>query len=144
MKFQQMINIVLCRFLKQLPVQLLISIGSALFLGRNVDIYYISLSYTLSACFIEILISILPIIVFSFILKALLNLNKSAPFLLLIVFLGITCSNLLALTTAYFFGLFTLPYLGIQPVSDFALSFSPSIKSLYSLNLPKLLSLIHI
>ncbi|MEA0971272.1 Sodium:dicarboxylate symporter family protein [Candidatus Megaera venefica] len=127
-------------FLKQVSVQLAISILLALFLGQKIDVYYVSISYTISFCFIEILILMLPIIVFSFILRALINIKNGSLLLLTIIFLGVTCSNLLALTTAYLFGSLTLPYLNIDHTPDFATKFASSVEVLFNFNLPTLIS----
>ncbi len=127
-------------FLKQVSVQLAISILLALFLGQNVDVDYVSISYTISSCFIEVLMLMLPIIVFSFILRALINIKNGSLLLLAMIFLGVTCSNLLALTTAYLFGSLTLPYLDIHHTPDFATKFTSSAKVLFNFNLPTLIS----
>lgn len=124
--------------LKSLPFQLCISIVSAFFLGNVLDLYTVSLFYTISSTFIEILLFCLPVVIFVFIMRALLNIPRGSITLLFLIFLGVTLSNCLALTTAYCVGQFTLPFLGLGHSPDFAEKFKSSVEILFSLGLPTL------
>lgn len=124
--------------LKQLPVQLGISILLAFILGQELDLHYIAVSYSLSSCFIEMLMFLLPLIVFSLILRAVVNIKTGSFSLLLLIFTGVTISNCLALTVAYFFGKITLPLIGATHSPDFAVKFQSSVPVLFKLHLPQL------
>lgn len=127
------------KFLKQVPVQLVISITIAFILGSILDVAYISFFYSLSSCFIKALIFILPIMVFSFIFKALIN-NKSSPlYLLILIFTGVTISNCIALLVAYFFGITFLPFAGLQNSPEMLGKFVSKVPLLFQLNLPELI-----
>lgn len=128
------------RFLKQLPVQLIFSIAFALIMGKRLDLDSVCFFYTVSSCFIEILMFVLPLIVFSFILRALVNLERGSLTLLLLIFIGVTISNCFALTTAYFFGKATLSFVGLCLSPDFATKFASSVSVLFSFNFPKIIT----
>jgi len=131
------------RLLKQLPVQLILSIILALIMGEKLGLDSVCFFYTISSCFIEILMFVLPLIVFSFILRALVNLERGSLTLLLLIFLGATISNCLALTTAYLFGKATLSFVGLCLSPDFAAKFSSSVSVLFSFNFPKIIATEH-
>lgn len=128
------------RYLKELPVQLVISILTAFLLGYVLDASVISVFYSISSCFIEILMFVLPLMVFSFIFRALANSQRGSLSLLLLIFAGVTLSNCLALTTAYVFGQTFLPLLGLSHSPDFISKFSSNVTLLFNLNLPALIS----
>lgn len=128
------------RYLKSLPVQLVLSIAAAFILGGYLEAPAVSMFYTISSCFIELLLFILPVMVFSFIFSAIKQIKRNSLKLILIIFLGVTLSNSLALYTAYFFGSMVLPMAGLLQSSDFAAKFQSTIDPLFSLNLPTLLS----
>jgi Na+/H+-dicarboxylate symporters len=130
----------LLKLLKQLPVQLVLSISLALFLGHNLDLQFVSAAYTVSSCFIEILLFFLPLIVFNFILRALVNIKQGSLKLVLLLFAGVTISNCMALVTAYLFGSLTLPFFGVEHSPDFASKFSSSVDVLYRFNFPQWIS----
>lgn len=90
------------KLIKQIPFQLVVSILLAWVLGKVIDLRYISWAYTASSCFIEVLMFALPLIVFSFILKALVNIRSRSFPLVALIFVGVTCSNICALLTSYF------------------------------------------
>lgn len=126
------------RYLKQLPVQLIISILAAFLLGSVLDKFYIAVFYTISSCFIEMLIFVLPLMVFGFIFRALVNNKQSSLSLLMLIFAGVTVSNCLALTTAYLFAKVSLPFLGLAHSPDLIAKFTSQITLLFSLGLPTL------
>lgn len=126
-------------YLKQLPVQLLISILSAFALGSILDAFTISVFYTLSSALIEILLFVLPVIVFGFIFRALVDRQRNSLFLLLLIFGGVTLSNFIAVMIAYAFGLTFLPLIGLNHSHDFAAMTTSDITSLFKLGLPSLI-----
>ena len=109
-------------------------------MGEKLGLDSVCFFYTISSCFIEILMFILPLIVFSFILRALVNLERGSLTLLLLIFLGVTISNCLALTTAYLFGKATLSFVGLCLSPDFAAKFSSSVSVLFSFNFPQIVA----
>jgi Na+/H+-dicarboxylate symporter len=127
------------RFLKsfqKLPVQLFVTICSALFLGKVLDLKVVSLFYTISSCFIEVLIFILPLMIFSYIFRALTAVSKGSFLLVFLIFLGVTLSNCLALSAAFLYGKIFLPLVGLMHAPDFAEKFSSSVSIVFRLDLP--------
>ena len=127
-------------YLKSLPVQLIISILLAFGLGRIMDSSSVAWFYTASSGFIEILLFILPVMIFSFIYSAITKFKQKSVYLILLIFLGVFLSNSLALYTAYFFSSFTMPFIGITYTPEFFTNFNSQIEPLFKLNLPSILS----
>jgi len=123
------------KYLKQLPIQLIISIVASLILGQVLGELIISIFYTISSCLIQVLLFILPIMVFGFIFKALVNIKHGSFLLIALIFVGVTLSNCIALTVAYLFGKTFLPFLGLTFSSDFATNFSSKIVPFVTFNL---------
>ena len=123
----------------QLPVQLTISITAAFLFGYVLDAFFVSLFYSISVCFIEILVFVLPLMVFGFIFRALVNSQRGSLSLLLCIFAGVTISNCLALITAYFFGWAFLPLMGMDHTPDLIDKFVSTINPLFSLSLPRIM-----
>lgn len=126
-------------YFRQLPVQLIITIFLALISGSFLSGYTVSIFYTISACFIELLFFILPFMVFAFIFRAIINIESGSLYLILLIFGGVTLSNAIALFTAYFFGSTVLPLLELKYCCDFAAKFNSDITSLFSLGLPDII-----
>lgn len=127
-------------YFKQLPVQLVLSILGAFALGSFMDLSFISFFYSISSAFIEILIFVLPFMVFSFIFRALVHSQRNSLLLLILIFAGVTVSNCLALALAYFFGQAFLPFLGLEHTPDFIQNFNSKVPLLFSLHLPRILA----
>lgn len=127
-------------YLKSLPVQLLVSILAAFLLGSRLDASQVTLFYTGSSCFIETLLFILPVMVFSFIFSSMATNQSQSLKLILFIFCAILCSNLIALYAAYFFSSLVLPTIGISYAPELFAKFSSPIKPLFKMNLPNLLS----
>lgn len=127
------------KIFKQLPTQLALSIIAAFFLGQVSNLFFVSLFYSISACFIEILVFVLPLMVFGFIFRALVNSQKGSLSLLLYIFAGVTVSNCLALIIAYFFGSTFLPLLGVDHTPEFIQQFVSQVRPLFGFNLPKIM-----
>lgn len=128
-------------YLKQLPLQLLLSITSAFFLSFFLPVPIISFFFTLSSCFIEALLFFLPFLVFSYMFRAIATSKKKSLFLLLFIFLGVTVSNFVALLVSYLFGISTLPLLGLAATPDFLKNFHSDVSLLFTLHLPKIISM---
>jgi Na+/H+-dicarboxylate symporter len=124
------------KFITQLPVKLTLAILAAALLGKVLDLSTVSFFYTISCCFIELLLFFLPLMVFTFIFRALLAMPQGSLLLLLKIFAGVTLSNCLALFTAYICGKLFLPLLGITSSPDFAAAFAYKVHPLFELQLP--------
>ena len=128
------------KFLKQLPTQLILCIMAGLVLGGIIDLYYVKIFYSISGCFIEILLFILPLVIFSFIFRALTNIKQNALVLLIIIFMGVTISNFVALTASYLYGKAILPIIFWSNSEIFSkINFSASTEVLFKLNLPNII-----
>lgn len=127
------------KYLKQLPVQLVLSITLAFVLGQLLDVFYVSLFYSISSSFISALIFILPFMIFSFIFQALANSPRGALSLVLLIFVGVTISNCLALMTGYLYGQTFLPYFSFTHSPDFIDKFTSQVELLFSFHLTPLI-----
>lgn len=127
-------------FLKSLPVQLLLSISLAFFLGGYVDYSFVVAFYTFSSCLIEILMFVLPFMIFAFIFTAINKVQGHSIHLILFIFLGVALSNLISLFTAYYFSLSILPFLDLVILPDFAAKLNSTVEPFFRLELPKILT----
>lgn len=128
------------KIFRSLPIQLILSILAAFVVGRSVDLEVVRLFYTASNCFIDLLLFILPFMVFSLIYLATTPTQQKSVFLLLFIFLGVFLSNFTALTVAYLFSSWTLPLVGVSAqFSSFATTSAP-VTSLIDWHLPALIS----
>ena len=124
--------------LKQLPVQLALSMLLAFFLGPWIPQEGVVLFYTLSHALIDVLLFTLPFIVFSLMLRALLQgEGRRSLYLIGLLFAGVTASNFIALLFAYGIGLLVLPALSFEGgASDFAQLTHSIISPAFTLPLP--------
>ncbi|MDP3372359.1 MAG: cation:dicarboxylase symporter family transporter [Candidatus Paracaedibacteraceae bacterium] len=125
--------------LKNIPLQLVLSIIFSMLIADKLSLNTVRFFYTISFCFIEILLFVLPVIVFSFILRALLGLKNGSILLLLLIFIGVTFSNCIALTTSYFFSKTFLPFIGLQFSPNFAAKLSSDVTTLFTFGLPNII-----
>ncbi len=123
-------------FLKSLPVQLVVSILFAFYLGAVVDIFYVQLFFTISSLFVEVLLFILPVMVFSFIFRALVGIDKKSTWLIGLVLGSVTVSNILAVLVSYGYAKEVLSALGVSHCAGFSDKFTSHITTLFSFNLP--------
>lgn len=128
------------KYLKSLPFQLILSILAAFVLGRNFDSSTVIFFYTASSCFIELLLFILPVMVFVFIFSAIIRIKEKSLQLILMIFLGVTLSNAVALYTSYAFSSTFLPFIGLEHTPDFATRIKSTIEPFFSFHLPVLLT----
>ncbi len=83
-----------------LPLQLLAVIGLVVLFGDMVGTQTVRFFYTFSLLFKEVLSTLLPFIIFSFVLTGILSFKKNAPIILLVLLGCIFCSNsIIALCT---------------------------------------------
>lgn len=123
------------KLLKSLPLQLVLSISIAFILGSFLDAGVVSLFYTVSSCFIDLLLFLLPLMVFGFLFAATSETQQNSVRRLLLIFAGVFVSNFLALYTSYFFSQLILPFAGVDSSPDI-FAFQSSVDSLFRLKLP--------
>jgi len=111
------------KYLKLLPVQLILCLVVAFLLGPYLNQTLVQVFYTISLVFKDILMFILPVVIFSYITTALLSLEQRAPLLLASILLLITISTTVAVFVSYGVSLAFLPSL-IQ-YSSAAVSLTP-------------------
>ncbi|MBX9977813.1 MAG: dicarboxylate/amino acid:cation symporter, partial [Alphaproteobacteria bacterium] len=126
-------------YLKPLPVQLVLCLVAALSFGHLLDYAVIQSLYTASCLIKDVLVAVLPIIIFAYIFDALLGLNKKAPLLLVTILVMVFLSNIVAvMVSGGVAGLF-LPIL--TPFKgDMKLAQDIIVTPFFELHLPALLS----
>ena len=124
--------------LKSLPFRLILCIIFAFIFGDDLSNSSIRALFTISCILKEILMAILPIIIFSYIFAAILSLEKNAPILIISILVLVTISNALAAFTAYGVGKAILPFITITQGMN--ISISSEITSYFSLALPQIIS----
>jgi Na+/H+-dicarboxylate symporter len=124
--------------LKSLPVQLIIAIIAAFFLSSILNPDTVRVFYTISCILKEILMGILPIVIFSYITAAILSMEQRAPFLILSIIALVTISNALTVLISYGVGINLLPLLTLEGNS--LAEIKDSIQPLFSLHIPEILS----
>ncbi len=127
------------KLVKQPLAHLVFSIFLAMSIAKGLSLAAVCFFYTVSTCFIEVLLFVLPLIVFSFILRALVNIERGSFKLLLLIFVGVTLSNCLALTASYFFSKAVLPFAGVSLSLDFATKFASMVTVNFKFGFPNLI-----
>lgn len=96
------------------PVQLFLCILFAAFFGKSLPLIVTKGCYTISLLFIDAVLFFLPIVIFSYLFNALVNIEKKGPVLVLSL-IGLIClSNATAIIFAYSVGNLVIPYLSIN------------------------------
>lgn len=124
--------------LKSLPVQLITAIVAAFFLSDILNLETIRFFFTLSCGLKEILMGVLPIVIFSYITAAILSIEQRAPLLLLSILALVTISNACTVLVSYGIGVTLLPLLtlggsGLSEIQD-------TVTPLFSLPIPEILA----
>jgi Na+/H+-dicarboxylate symporter len=124
--------------LKSLPVQLIIAILAAYFLSALFNLETIRFFFTISCSLKEILMGILPLVIFSYITAAILSMEQRAPLLILGILALVTLSNALTVLISYGIGVNLLPLLtfeggGLSEIKD-------SVTPLLTLSIPEILA----
>jgi len=104
------------KLLRSTPLQLLVCIIFAAFLGKTLPITWVSHAYSLSLFFINSVLFILPLIIFSYLFNALVAMDEKAPTLAFALIIIICLSNALALCVAYFVGSTIIPHLAVDVI----------------------------
>lgn len=97
--------------LKNLPFQLVLCIAAGLLLGDYLPLTTVSLFYTMSVFIKDMLMWLLPLIVFSYITAAMLSFEQRAPILIVLSLVLVIASNALTVLTSYVVGSVTLPWI---------------------------------
>ena len=100
--------------IRSTPIQLLICIVFAAFFGETLPPSLVKGAYTLSMLFIDTVLFILPLIIFSYLFNALVAVDEKGPILVFSMIIAICISNALALCFAYFVGSAIIPHLAIH------------------------------
>lgn len=98
------------KLLKSLPVQLILCVVFASFVGSFLNTKTTQFFFTLSCLLKDYLMFLLPAIIMSYIASAILGLKQQAPFLLLGILLLICLSNFLSIQASYYVSVLTLPF----------------------------------
>lgn len=121
-----------------LPCRLFLCIIFAFLFGDLFSDAAIRVLFTISSIMKEILMAILPIMIFGYIFAAILSLERNAPWLIAAILILVTISNAVAAFTSYFVGVATLPFLDITKGTQ--LSLAENIKPLFVLGIPQVIS----
>jgi len=84
-----------------LPVRLVISVTLAFVLSSHLDVHAVNIFYTISTFLKDILLLLIPFVVFSYLCSAILNLQGQAVFLIFAVFGFVILANIINVLTAY-------------------------------------------
>jgi Na+/H+-dicarboxylate symporter len=114
-----------------LPVRLVIAVTLAFFLSSHLDSNTVSIFYTISIVLKDVLMLLLPFVVFSYLCSAVLSLQGKATSLIFGVFGLVIVSNIINVFTAYgaaeaFFGF-------LKPISLEAIQSQSTIEALWRL-----------
>lgn len=125
--------------MKSLPFQLAFSIGLAFAASDFFSFDNVRFFFTIS-CFIkELLMAVLPFVVFSYITAAILDLEQRAPLLILSLLVLVLCSNALTVLISYGTSMTFLPWITTTG-SDTVTGLIETISPLYILKIPQILS----
>ena len=125
-------------FKKSLPLQLFLCIVFAFIFGDQLSHTTIRCLYTISCVLKEILMLVLPIMIFSYIFAALLSLERNAPLLIIFILVMVVISNALVSFTSYGVGRAMLPFITITQHGNIALA--EEMIPYFVLGIPKIVS----
>lgn len=121
-----------------LPVRLVVAMAAAFFLSSQLDSSTVSIFYTISIILKDILMLLLPFVVFSYLCSAVLNLQGQATSLILGVFGLVIISNIINVFTAY--GASYVLFSFLKPISLEAIKSQTPIEALWRLPLSAILT----
>lgn len=125
--------------IKSLPAQLVLCIISAFFLSHILTHWMVCFFYSISLLFVDILLFILPFMVFSFILRALLNLDRGSTWLVGLIFISVTLSNITAVLFSFGYAMGLMKAFNVQHCPGFEATFASSIIPLWQVKMPILI-----
>lgn len=121
----------------KLPMLLLALLLFPMAFGEYVPVEVKSLFYAVSLTIKDILVLLLPFIIFSFLFNSLIALKQRAVMFIILLLLMVAVSNFSAITTGYTIGATFLPYLDLDlRIEDMGAKLAP----LWSFPIPKLIS----
>lgn len=121
-----------------LPFRLCLCIIFTFLFGDLLSENIIRISFTASSLMKEVLMAILPIMIFGYIFAAILSLDKNAPWLIAIILIFVTISNAMAAFTSYFVGTAALPFINTN--AGVKLNLVEKIKPYLVLDIPQIIS----
>lgn len=121
--------------LKSLPVQLIIAIVAAFFLSSIFNLETIRIFYTISCGLKDVLMGVLPLVIFSYITAAILSMEQRAPFLIVSIIILVTLSNAFTVLFSYGIGVNLLPLLTIE--GNTLSEVKDTVTPLFSLPIPR-------
>jgi Na+/H+-dicarboxylate symporter len=123
--------------LKSTPIQLIVSIVAAYFLSDILNHETIRVFFTISCGLKEILMCVLPVIIFSYITAAILSMEQRAPLLILSIIGLVTFSNAFTVLLSYGIGINLLSFLTFE--GNALAQIKDTVTPLFSLNIPEIL-----
>jgi Na+/H+-dicarboxylate symporter len=124
--------------LKSLPVQLVIAILAAFFLGSVLSLEVTRLFFTISCGLKELLMAILPFIIFSYITAAILSLEQRAPLLILGILALVVLSNAFMVLFSCGIGASLLPLITVGG-STALCEIKDTVTPFFAMNFPQIL-----
>lgn len=121
-----------------LSVQLLCIFAAVLFIGPYLTPFVKSLAYSFSVSMKEVLLFVLPFIIFSCLLHSLVSNQNQAIRFVVILLVTVCFSNFLSVISAYFFGVAGLAHVSLA--TEGLNVMGPVLEPLWSLKLPTLMS----
>ena len=125
--------------LKSLPVQLIIAIFAAFFLSDVFNLETIRFFFSISCGLKEILMGVLPFVILSYILAAILSMEQRAPLLIFSIIALVTLSNAFTVLVSYGVGVSLLPLLTFGSTSVLS-EIQDTVTPLFSLPIPEILA----
>ena len=126
------------KILQSLPFRLLFCIIIAFLSAHHLGDNIVRIFFTISCVFKEIIMFILPIMIFGYIFSAIISLEKNAPLLILVILGLVTISNAVSSFTSYTVAVEFLPYITI--IKNLDVTLSNIITPFFSINLGQIIS----
>lgn len=121
-----------------LPIRLAISVILAFILSSCLDSNLVSIFYTISTALKDVLLLLIPFVVFSYLCSAILSLQGQAIFLIFSIFSLVITSNIINVLTAYG-AAFSLVDL-LSPINFETIQNPNTVESLWRLPIPMILT----
>lgn len=125
--------------LKSLPVQLIIAILAAFLLSDVFNLETLRFFFSISCSLKEILMGVLPFVIFSYITAAILSMEQRAPWLIFSILALVTLSNAFTVLVSYGVGVSLLPLLTFGNTSSLS-AIQDTVTPLFSLHIPEILA----
>jgi Na+/H+-dicarboxylate symporter len=124
---------------RSLPVQLVLCLFGGLFLGDFLSTDLVRLFYTISVLLKDVLMVVLPFIIFSYLFAAVLSFEQKGLLMILAVVVLVILSNAATVLTSYGVAHLTFPLLGLKHVETLNTA-TGGLTPLWNLTIPSLLS----